>query len=78
MQEMIGSQVACMKGFFSSVPLLPEQSALHAFSSVHYLSVREIVLVRSRQAGPQDQNTDWFDFGSKIPKSVVCGLEVVQ
>ena len=38
----------------------------------------EAVPVHSRLAGPQDQNKDWFDFGSKIPKSVVCGLEVVQ
>ena len=34
------------------------------------LPLREAVPVRSRQAGPQDQNTDWFDLGSKIPKSV--------
>ena len=43
------------------------------------LPLREAVPVRSGQAvGLQDQNTDWFHFGSKIPKSVVCGLEVVQ
>ena len=40
--------------------------------------LREAVPVRSGQAGPQDQNTDWLHFGSNIPKSVVCGLEVVQ
>ena len=42
------------------------------------LTGREAVPVRTRQAWPHDQNTDWFDFGSKIQKSVVCGLEVVQ
>ena len=42
------------------------------------LSLGEAVPVHSRLAGPQNQNKDWFDFGSKIPKSVVSGLEVVQ
>ena len=42
------------------------------------LGLQAAMPARSRQAGPQNDNKDWFDCGSKMQKLVMCVLKVVQ